>query len=218
MNHPIYDLIQQGEHQQQDFKFCVNDSKKIARSLVAFANTDGGRLLIGVKDNGKIAGVRSEEEFHMIEAAANLYSKPLIPFEHTTWKIEGKIVLEITVEPSDERPHYAPAENGDWKPFVRKGDENLMGNRILAKVWKYDKRPDGDTLVFSDEDIDLFKKLQEKDLFSFNQFCKLSNRHFKKAEHLLIKLISWDIIDIIITEKGCRYQLSSDSDVQDQLY
>ncbi|MGE5393191.1 MAG: helix-turn-helix domain-containing protein, partial [Candidatus Saccharibacteria bacterium] len=34
-------LIQQGEHQQQDFKYCISDSKKIARSLVAFANTDG---------------------------------------------------------------------------------------------------------------------------------------------------------------------------------
>jgi len=51
--HPIYKLIAQGEHQQQDFKYCISDSRKIARSLVAFANTDGGRLLVGVKDNAK---------------------------------------------------------------------------------------------------------------------------------------------------------------------
>ena len=50
--HPIEALIEQGEHQQLDFKFEVSDSKKIARTLSAFANTDGGRLLIGVKDNG----------------------------------------------------------------------------------------------------------------------------------------------------------------------
>jgi predicted HTH transcriptional regulator len=49
----IYKLIQEGEHQRQDFKYCINDSKKIAKSLVAFANTDGGRLLIGIKDNGR---------------------------------------------------------------------------------------------------------------------------------------------------------------------
>jgi predicted HTH transcriptional regulator len=47
--HRLYKLIEEGEHQQQDFKYCINDSKKIAKSLVAFANTDGGRLLIGVK-------------------------------------------------------------------------------------------------------------------------------------------------------------------------
>ena len=70
-------LISEGEHQQQDFKFEISNAKKIAKSLSAFANTDGGRLLIGVKDNGKIAGIQSEEELYMIEAAADLYKKVL---------------------------------------------------------------------------------------------------------------------------------------------
>ena len=65
-------LISEGEHVRQDFKFEISDSRKIARSLSAFANTEGGRLLIGVKDNGRIAGVRSEEEMYMVEAAAQV--------------------------------------------------------------------------------------------------------------------------------------------------
>lgn len=68
----IHARIAEGEHQQQDFKFEISDARKIAKSLSAFSNTDGGRLLVGVKDNGKIAGVRSEEEIYMIEAAAKL--------------------------------------------------------------------------------------------------------------------------------------------------
>ncbi|MDD4142989.1 MAG: putative DNA binding domain-containing protein, partial [Prolixibacteraceae bacterium] len=70
MNLSLQKLIDEGEHQKQDFKFCINDSKKIAKSLVAFANTDGGRLLIGVKDNGKIVGISTDEEFYMVESAA----------------------------------------------------------------------------------------------------------------------------------------------------
>ena len=66
----IHSLIAEGEHQQQDFKFEISDARKIAKSLSAFANTEGGRLLIGVKDNGKIAGIRSDEEKYMMEAAA----------------------------------------------------------------------------------------------------------------------------------------------------
>ena len=73
----LQQLIAEGEHQQQDFKFEISDARKIARSLSAFSNTDGGRLLIGVKDNGRIAGVRSEEEIYMIEAAAKLYCRPI---------------------------------------------------------------------------------------------------------------------------------------------
>jgi predicted HTH transcriptional regulator len=102
----IQALINEGEHQQQDFKFGITDSRKIARSLVAFANTDGGRLLIGVKDNGIIAGVRSEEEYYMIESAAQLYSKPEIRFESKVWKEESKTVMEVWVPPSPLRPHF----------------------------------------------------------------------------------------------------------------
>jgi len=80
-NH-IQNLISEGEHQMLDFKFEISDSRRIARSLAAFANTDGGRLLVGVKDNGAIAGVRSDEEIHMIQAAAEMYCQPKV--EYTT--------------------------------------------------------------------------------------------------------------------------------------
>ena len=63
-------LISQGEHQQQDFKYKVQDAEKLARSVSAFANTDGGRLLIGIRDDGHISGVRSEEEIYMMHQAA----------------------------------------------------------------------------------------------------------------------------------------------------
>ena len=106
--HPIEALIEQGEHQQLDFKFEVSDSKKIARTLSAFANTDGGRLLIGVKDNGNISGVRSEEEYYMIEAASKMYTRPEVPFEATRWEVNGKTVLEVYIAPSPDKPHTAP--------------------------------------------------------------------------------------------------------------
>lgn len=84
----IQQLVSEGEHCHQDFKFEISDARKIARSLSAFANTEGGRLLVGVKDNGKIAGIRSEEEIYMIEAAATLYCRPAVDLktQATTWK------------------------------------------------------------------------------------------------------------------------------------
>ena len=76
MIHPVSRLIREGEHQQLDFKFEIADAPKIARTLVAFANTDGGRLLIGVRDDGTIAGVRSEEEYFMAGKAAKHFCRP----------------------------------------------------------------------------------------------------------------------------------------------
>ena len=100
----IHALIAEGEHQQQDFKFEISDARKIAKTLSAFANTDGGRLLIGVKDNGKIAGVRSEEEKYMIEAAAQLYCVPEVEYTLKTYIVEGRQVLVATIEENPHKP------------------------------------------------------------------------------------------------------------------
>ena len=63
-------LVAEGEHQQQDFKYKITDACKLSKSVSAFANTDGGRLLIGVRDDGHLSGVRSEEEMYMMPSAA----------------------------------------------------------------------------------------------------------------------------------------------------
>lgn len=104
----IRQLVSEGEHCHQDFKFEISDARKIARSLSAFANTEGGRLLIGVKDNGKIAGVRSDEEIYMIEAAATMYCKPKVELETQTYKVEGKTVLEIRINETVSKNLYMP--------------------------------------------------------------------------------------------------------------
>lgn len=107
----IHRLIAEGEHQMLDFKFEISDCRKIARSLVAFANTDGGRLLIGVKDNGVISGIRSEEEKHMIEASALMYCKPKVKYTVKEWNLNGKIVLEVIIPKNEDIKHKAPDHN-----------------------------------------------------------------------------------------------------------
>ncbi|HKJ41014.1 MAG TPA: ATP-binding protein, partial [Sunxiuqinia sp.] len=115
VSHYLSKLILEGEHQQQDFKYCISDARKIAKSLVAFANTNGGRLLIGVKDNGNIAGVRSEEEYYMVESAAKIYSKPEIDFSTRQHLVDKKTVLEVHIERSEKRPHFAKNDEGKWQ-------------------------------------------------------------------------------------------------------
>ena len=118
MTHPadyIQRLISEGEHVHQDFKFEISDARKIAKSISAFANTEGGRLLVGVKDNGKIAGVRSEEEIYMIEAAAQRYCQPPVDLHTYIYKVEGKDVLEVVIDESPRKPVYAlDAEERRW--------------------------------------------------------------------------------------------------------
>lgn len=69
MLHKITRLIASGESETLDFKQTISDASKIAKTLVAFANNKGGTLLIGVRDNGSISGIRSEDEKYMLELA-----------------------------------------------------------------------------------------------------------------------------------------------------
>ena len=111
----IHSLIAEGEHQQQDFKFEISDARKIAKSLSAFANTDGGRLLIGVKDNGRIAGVRSEEEKYMIEAAAQLYCIPEVEYTLQTFIVEGTSLCMQKMKTGNLSPISASRTRISWR-------------------------------------------------------------------------------------------------------
>ena len=128
MSKYIYDMIEKGEGLQLDFKFEINEAKKIAKSLVAFANTEGGKLLIGVKDNGKIAGIRTEEEYFMLDAAATLYCKPNVTFSIKKWNIEGRTILEADIPPVKVKPCMALNEDGKWRAYIRVNDKNMQVN------------------------------------------------------------------------------------------
>ena len=131
----IHLLIAEGEHQRQDFKFEISDARKIAKTLSAFANTDGGRLLIGVKDNGKIAGVRSDEEQYMIEAAAQMYCQPEVNYTMQTFQAEGRSVLVVQIEESLQKPVYAKDETGKPLAYLRIKDENILATPVHLRVY-----------------------------------------------------------------------------------
>jgi predicted HTH transcriptional regulator len=204
----IQKLIQQGEHQTQDFKYCISDSRKIARSLVAFANTDGGRLLIGVKDNGRIAGVRSEEEYYMVESAAKIYSKPEIHFTTKQHSIEGKTVLEVIVEPSDEKPHFARDEEGKWWAYFRKDDENRLSGKIMIEVWKRQKSPQGILINYSDDEKTLLNYLEHNEKISVSKYARIAHLSYKKAEQIIINFRSLDILKDVVSETRIDYGIN----------
>ena len=209
MSKYIQNLIDQGENQVLDFKFEISDARKIARTLVAFSNTDGGKLLIGVKDNGKIAGIRSEEEYHMLEAAADLYCRPVIPFEVQKWTILGKTILEVDIARADKRPCLAQNEHERWLAYLRVADQNLLANRIMMKVWQKEKRKKGIFLEYSNAEKLLLDYLKTNDYITLSKFCRISKVRLQQAEEILSDFIVLEIIKISLSEKGARYSLIS---------
>jgi len=118
-------LIQQGESQTVEFKSRVPAPETIARSLVAFANSDGGILLLGVGDDGHIFGLTDEQ---VGEAMALLHRvvKSLLswPAEIGTTLVEGKNIVYVVV---DNAPQYlAPVVTSRGEVLTRVGEETLL--------------------------------------------------------------------------------------------
>lgn len=215
MSNYIQKLIQQGEHQTQDFKYCISDSKKIARSLVAFANTDGGRLLIGIKDNGRIAGVRSDEEYYMVESAAKIYSKPPIDFTTRQHTVDGKTILEVIIEPSAEKPHFAKDDEGKWWAYFRKDDENKLANKVMIEVWKAQNSTKGILINYSDDEKVLLDYLERNEKISVSKYARIAHLSYKKAEQIIINFRSLNILKDHFTDSRIDYAINEAFDRQD---
>jgi len=211
--HPIEKLIRQGEHQQLDFKFQVNDARKIARSMASFANTDGGRLLIGVKDNGKISGIRSEEEIYMIETAALLYTTPEVQFTPVIWEVEDKTVLEVVIAPSRQKPHFVKEEGGKEKVYVREQDRVIEANGVIQQLWKMDRKRSGEKVSFSKPVTKLLQRMKRKGPVGFRFIRQVMQLSPAETEHILANLINWEVIEMKPGERGYRFEINEEKDI-----
>ena len=200
-------IIRKGEGLNLDFKFRIDDQKKIARTLVAFANSSGGSLLIGVKDNGKVSGVNPEEEYYMIEGAADLYTQPRVAFDFKVWQEGHHLVLEIVV-PKGEAKHKAMDENGKWRSFARVDDHTLIGNKILEKVWHFEKNGVNRPEKFDETTTNFIQLIRDLESATISKLYRKSSLSLKKVDSLLSVLVFWGVVSMQMSELSTTYALS----------
>ena len=199
-------MISRGEGHLLDFKFCIDDKKKIARTLSAFANSDGGKLLIGVKDNGKIKGINPEEEYYMIEGAATSYCDPEVKFESKVWEEGHHLVLEIDI-PKSENKHRSLDEEGKWRYYVRIDDHTLRANKILERVWVLRKYGQQKPQDFDHSTSELIRILREESPLRISALYKKSGLKMAVVDKLLAQLVYWRIVDLQMSEEGTLYTI-----------
>jgi predicted HTH transcriptional regulator len=213
MDRYLKKLIANGENQQLDFKYCVSDCRKIARTLSAFSNSDGGRILIGMRDNGSIAGIKSDEEIYMVDTAAHLFCRPEITYtikQHTT---EGKTILEVEVIKGNKRPYQVKNENGKWLSYFRHNDQNLVANRVLLQIWRKEGKGSGILVKFGKAENSLIDYLKKNGSITLSRFRKIARISSYKAEAILANLIIFRVLIMNASEKGIAYELNPEEPV-----
>ncbi len=186
--------IAEGEHIQQDFKLRIDQARKISKTLSAFSNTIGGRILIGVKDNGSIGGIRPEEEYHMMEFAASKYCKPSVLLKFQTWKIEDKFILEVQVSEASTKPILCEENPNEWRAYLREHDSNIIAPAVIHDVWQMADHLRPEKFYYSPKEQQLIGELK-KGTKSLSALSKSVNMKRQIAQKILAKLIRWEIVD-----------------------
>ncbi|MDR1169564.1 MAG: ATP-binding protein [Prevotellaceae bacterium] len=202
----LYDLIAQGEHETLEFKYEVNSPGKIARTLVAFANTSGGHLLVGIKDNGAVSGVSADEEYYMVESGAKLYSRPEIDFEVKIHPVQnGKHVLEFIIEPSISKLHMVVCPNKSPEVYVRVHDENIIAHPVWIKVQQKLKSPC--TIKYTDNHNKLLAYLKDNNARTLETIMKEVFLSEKEAMEIIADLVVSNIMKIEMTNSSSVFKL-----------
>ncbi len=195
-------LIFEGENSTLDFKKTITSFEKIAKTMVAFANNKGGKLLVGVSDDGNIKGVKSEEEErYMLTKAAHFYCKPAIELRFEEVSIDDKTVLVVDIEESDTKPHYSLGEDNKWWVYIRVKDKSLLASKVVVDVLRKETKGDNVILEYSSKEKALFEYLTKNERITLAEYCKLLNISRRNASRILVNLVLMGVIRVHNTEK-----------------
>ncbi len=194
MNNTIKKYLIRGEDDTLDYKQEISSANKIAKTMVSFANHKGGVLLVGVRDNKSIAGIRSEDEKYMLDLAASFYCKPEIELEIIEHQINDKIVIECIVPEGSEKPYYAKGEDDKWWVYVRNKDKSLLASKIVVDVLRKQSSDNGTLIQYGKNESALLKYLEVNERITLKQFKKMVNISRWRASKILVNLISAGVI------------------------
>lgn len=215
-------LVNEGEHAHLEFKRKVAHPEKIVREIVAFANAEGGNLLIGVNDDGNLSGLKyPDEEAYVLEKAILNHCKPAITFEREYIALsEKKTILRYYIPKSSRKPHYVlePAkslsalEKGSQqrpsyqkRSYFRVEDKSIQASRELREILRRQQKPKDIRFNWGDKEQLLVKYLNEQETVTVLEFAKLAGISRHQAARTLVLLVLGNVLQIIPTEGEDQY-------------
>jgi ATP-dependent DNA helicase RecG len=146
-------VVRRPEGKTLEFKRDFSSPDKILRTLIAFANTAGGTLLVGVSDAAEVVGVASplDLEERLASTITDAITPQLLP-DIEILKHRDTHVLAVIVHPSQNRPHYLKSK-GPTASWVRVGSTNRQADESLLEEMRRFSRGTGfDELPAPDAD------------------------------------------------------------------
>ena len=135
----LQEIIERGEGQNLEFKETTSNPEQILAEVSAFANSEGGTILVGVKDSGKAIGVKDPEgELEYLKGKIETGLKPVPSFSITSIeKSKDRAILEIQIHESTTKPIGVMTGQSKFPMvFIRVGDESIKVGPVKKKSFE----------------------------------------------------------------------------------
>jgi predicted HTH transcriptional regulator len=199
-------LVSQGEGLTLEFKRKATFPEKIMHEMIAFANTKGGTVLLGIGDDGSLAGLKyPEDEKHVIEKALKKV-KPSLVYHETIIPIDkARTVIQYDIPESKKKPHYIFTEEKLKASFVRVEDKCIKASKELREIVKRKQRMKDIRFQYGEHEKFLMQYLEENKVITLKEFVAVSGLNRIYASRKLILLVLANVLRITPHEKGDLY-------------
>lgn len=205
----LLQLIEEGENSICEFKRKFSSSEKIAREIMAFANTRGGFILFGIDDDREIIGVESEKgETELILDTATNYIEPPVEVNIQYINIEEKEIVVVEVPESDKKPHRLQ----DYLTYfditkaivsIRVNDKSVQASKEMIRLMRATAQNlQLKKYVLGHNEKSVFNYLADNEKITVKELSNLVNISERRASRTLVKMVRANLLAIHLKDNG----------------
>ncbi len=193
-------LVAKGEGQFLEFKKKVNFPEKIVKEIVAFANTNGGKLMLGIDDDGTISGTRNiEGEIFVLEDSIKKFINPSIQYTVHTIKLNPRKGIAVFDIPEGKEKPYSIKANPNAAHgivYVRSADESIKASKEMRQILRKRNSDRDEKFNYGEKEKVLMKMLDDSNSVTLQEFATKAQIPKFVASKTLVKLVLANLLEI----------------------
>lgn len=212
----LKELIEEGENIQCEFKRKFSTPDKIAREMIAFANTKGGYIIFGIDDDREIIGVESEKETaELIKETASKNCEPPLDYSISFVEFEGKEIVVAIIPESSTKPHRIQDYSSGFDinnavVTIRVNDKSVQASKEMIRILKSNAgNLSLKKYAIGSNEKTVFEFLAKKERISVKELSNLVNISERRASRTLVKMVRANLLMIHTKDNGEEYFTSA---------
>ena len=198
-------LVKQGEGENLEFKKKANFPEKLAREMVAFANSKDSILLLGVDDDGTISGTKTpEEDIYIVQKYIRKHIHYAIPYqiERIALGLKREVVV-FHIRQGRRKPYFLldPSQRHKKTAFIRIKDQSITASPMMVTLLYEQKNKQGTQIILGKHENKIIRFLDNQAQTTLKEIQELLDLPEKEASDLLIPLLKAHILQIHPTDK-----------------